>query len=461
MAQTQGPYSFPALTSQIASTADVYANKPEYLFDLMKPFGLQGLQFYNYFLATQAEVPVAQEEFFHFEEEVYSKTVTTTTIVAAPGAGQPITLTLSADDVTSDGYSYPRERFRLENLMNGAQYVVDTKSSASSLILEPILSTTNEAIASGDVFAVMDSLYGEGTGQPDTAFSFENRIEGTMQILKETISMTGTEKTNQKWFTKYDTGTEFEGYWTPMMMQAEYRLRLQEYTACWWAIPPTNTDVDADGMHGLINELSSDGEGRGYNLPTASLTIENLQTIALEEQSEYYYGPLYGWMSNTRYTEINADLSTEFQDNNNNRTQRELDSYFWDGLEGAQRETLAATLDFKSVTLAGRVFGFCLGFAFNDPGQGRLTNTRSQDYSVFAPMGGDSSPRNGYMKYLQLRYKQLGSYSRRSEVWRDGSAHDGLRLGEFDFDKMYWRCHIGLQTFKLNRFVLVTPEAAS
>jgi hypothetical protein len=112
-------------------------------------------------------------------------------------------------------------------------------------------------------------------------------------------------------------------------------------------------------------------------------------------------------------------------------------------------------MDYKGVTQSGRTYAFQSCWAFNDPSQGRLTNARSQSFGLFLPIGGDTSPQGFMQKYVTIRYKKLGDYSRRREVWADGTAHNGLKFGQTDWSRMYFRCHIGLQSFMLNRASLL------
>jgi hypothetical protein len=420
------------------------------------PFGKQGLEFYMFLLAQGgSDTPVAGEEFSHWEEDAYTKYITAGATVAAPGAGTSFTLTVSADDVSSDGYCYLRVDNVIENLNNGAQYLITAKLSSTTFTADPILSTTNFAVTTGDVFQVLGTAYAENTGQPETAFAFQTKYDFNMQIYKDTASISGTEKTQELWVTSDTTGTSFTGYWNRMLMQAEYRMIQQEYNLQFWSTPGDN--AGAQTMNGLVYEMDEDGANRAFNLAvTGSLGLADLEDIANQMQAEYYYGPCYGWLSKTRYSEINSALTTEFADVNIARVNREVQNYFWDGIEGSVRDTLAGTMDYKSVVTAGRTFSFQLGFAFNDPASGRLNNNRSQKLSMFLPIGSSTSPTGFTQNYLRTRYKALGDYSRRREVWRDGTAHNGLRIGEMDFSAMYFRSHTGLQSFMLNRSTYIS-----
>lgn len=446
--------SMPALTSQIASTHDAFMQKPQYLLQMFRSLGDQGLQFYKYILAQNAEIPVAGEQFSHWEEAAYTKYLTAGATAAAPGAGNTMTLTLSADDVTAGGLSYLREDNVIENLDNGAQYIVRTKLSNTQFTIAPVLGTTNFSITTGNEFQVIGFAYEEGTAQPTTAFSFQTKYDFNMQIIKDTAAITGTEKTQELWVTSDNTGTQFTGYWSRVLMQAEYRMIQYEYNHCFWQVPGTN--AGASTMNGLWYEMSEDGAARSYNLPvTGNLDMGNLNNINYALQEEYYFGPIYAWLSRTRYGQINADLTTEFQDVNIARVNREVQEYFWDGIEGETRDTLAATMDYKSITQEGRTFSFQLCWALNDPSSGRLQSARSQAISFFLPLGGATTPSGFVQKYTSLRYKVLGDYNRRREVWRDGSAHNGLKIGPNDLSYMYFRSHIGFQTFMLNRAAII------
>jgi len=445
----------PSLTSEIASTHDAFIQMPQYLTQLFLPYGKQGMEFYMFLLAQGAQDMVSGDEFSHWEEEQYTKYITAGATVAAPGAGTSFTLTVSANDVSSDGYCYLRVGNVVENLDNGAQYLITAKLTSTTFTADPVLPGTNFAVTTGNVFQVLGTAFAENTGQPETAFAFQTKYDFNTQIYKDTASITGTEKTNELWVKSDTTGTTFDGYWSRVLLQAEYRMIQQEYNLCFWSTPGNN--AGAQTMNGLVYEMDEDGANRAYNLAvTGSLDLGDLQDIADQMQAEYYYGPCYGWLSTTRWNEINGALTTEFQDVNIARVNREVQEYFWDGIEGDTRAALAATMDYKSVVTQGRTFSFQLGFAFNDPASGRLTNPRSQKLSMFLPVGSATSPSGFLQNYLRMRYKALGDYSRRREVWRDGTAHNGLRIGQMDFSAMYFRSHTGLQSFMLNRSTYIS-----
>ncbi len=56
------------------------------------------------------------------------------------------------------------------------------------------------------------------------------------------------------------------------------------------------------------------------------------------------------------------------------------------------------------------------------------------------------------------RYKELGAYSRKTEVWDVSGAGTGRKVQAQDVANFYQRMHIGAHQIGLNRMILLTPQ---
>ena len=75
---------------------------------------------------------------------------------------------------------------------------------------------------------------------------------------------------------------------------------------------------------------------------------------------------------------------------------------------------------------------------------------------VFMPINKKKDPVSGNMvESIGVRYKGLGKYNRRMEVWQVGGAGEGLKVTDIDSRNTYQRCHIGAHFRGGNQFVLM------
>ena len=75
---------------------------------------------------------------------------------------------------------------------------------------------------------------------------------------------------------------------------------------------------------------------------------------------------------------------------------------------------------------------------------------------VWMPINRKKDPVSGNMvDSIGTRYRALGKYSRRMEVWQVGGAGEGLKVTEFDNRHTYQRCHVGAHFRGGNQFILM------
>ena len=75
---------------------------------------------------------------------------------------------------------------------------------------------------------------------------------------------------------------------------------------------------------------------------------------------------------------------------------------------------------------------------------------------VFLPLNKKKDPKSGNMvDSIGTRYRALGKYSRRMEVWQVGGAGEGLKVTDIDERNTYQRCHIGAHQRGGNQMVIL------
>ena len=214
--------------SDIISTFDI--DKPEVLNALFERYGDQGLGFFRIIESLGFKRPVAQDSYSHHEENWRHEVFHSVAAVAAPGPGNPIAITLAANDYDANNNFYPRQWMvaMFSNRVVGS--ITDVQGVTPNIILEITPSDVTDdigAVALGEEIIISSSAFSEGSGQPNSVVTGTYKYTNWVQIMKETMTATGTEMTNQKWFTRLESsGKGIPAYYLKGQMDTDYRLNL-------------------------------------------------------------------------------------------------------------------------------------------------------------------------------------------------------------------------------------------
>ncbi|GAH25985.1 unnamed protein product, partial [marine sediment metagenome] len=78
---------------------------------------------------------------------------------------------------------------------------------------------------------------------------------------------------------------------------------------------------------------------------------------------------------------------------------------------------------------------------------------------ICIPLNRRKDPKsNNMVESIGCRYKGLGKYNRRMEVWSVGGAGEGLKVTEMDTRDTYLRAHVGAHHRGGNQMVLIDPS---
>jgi hypothetical protein len=93
---------------------------------------------------------------------------------------------------------------------------------------------------------------------------------------------------------------------------------------------------------------------------------------------------------------------------------------------------------------------------FNNPKLYGATGYSAPQMGIWMPINKRKDPVSGNMvESMGVRYRGLGNYNRRMEVFQVGGAGNGLKVTEFDRRDTYQRCHIGAHFRGGNQFILM------
>lgn len=452
--------------SDIISTFDIY--KPEKLNKLFRAKGDQGMSYFMLLKSLGFELPVAQDSYSHFEENFIHNTFVTTTstaAVAAPGGGVGAsqTFVINSSSIGGNNYVYPRQWDTI---------VFPDQTTASITVATPGVGTTNvtvimntatdgvPAVASGSEIVIISNGFAEGSDQPLGRISDTSEYTNYVQIIKESLNATGSEMTNQDWFDEYvgDNGASQEiiSYVMKGQLDLDYRLNLFASNALIFQKPTTSTNlVDASAANrpikttlGLIPDILQRGNIVGYT--SGLFNVGKFDDCNRILDREFCADNVLAYLGFDLHTEAENTLVDYFKDTN---IKYVADSNFG-GDEG-----LAASVGFKSLKKGDRNFNFKRMGIFSHPKVGGAAGYDYSKMGLFLPLDMRKDAKTGVMMpSIGSRYKKLGKYSRKTEVWNVSGAGDGMKVIGADLANFYMRMHVGAQHIGVNRFILVRPQ---
>lgn len=407
--------------------------------------------------------PTTQETYYHYQDDWYIRTIRTAEAVTAGmgAAGATFTLDIDANDIYTVGSKklmYAKKGnivlfpTRLTNGVFYRAFVTDVSPATTPpTITFQLLDSTQSmpALASGIEVIVNSYAGGEGTGQPDATMRNILKRSGKLQIIKATMRATGTEISNGKWFKKTSNGEQIPIFYSYSMQQVGYDMALAEDGALMWMDYTTNTitapydafniGVPIQTTEGLIPCITKRGNVLPYNI--GSFDITDFNQSGLIAESERSGSTMAGFSSYTLLTEM-EDVLVDYLKYN------DVKYAFGD------RAQYLVEIGFQGIRKAGVLYMWkkldVLSHPqlYAAPGYEDLNNM-----AVFMPIKRTKAYLDPEKKGTAMlpsfgqRYKQLGSYNRRSQAWNvDGSGYEtpaNRMVSEYDINQMYMRSHIG------------------
>ena len=446
--------------SDIVSTFDI--DKPEVLNTLFRSKGDQGVGFFRTIDSLGFKSPVAQDEYSHHEEDWIHETIHANAQTAAGAAGASVSIVLQAStDIRLNKY-YPR-LWDMVMFPNGVTASVTSISGTVPTITVELtpsqLGDNIPLIAAGQELIIMSAAFSEGSDQPDSAFAGTYKYTNNVQIIKERMTVTGTEMTNRKWFDKDSSGRAINAYYVKGQLDADYRMNLKIDGALLFGRKTTNTNaalVDSatqrviKSTEGLFPYVESNGNIVNYTPGTYNVSKFNSTAKLLDK--EFASRNIACFNGIDLNIDIEDALVDYFATTDINYTKSAYSQMFG-GDEG-----LAASVGFKCLTKAGRTFAFKqLGILSH----AKLYGASGYDYSkqgIWCPVGKkkDTKTQNDVPTF-GCRYKAMGNYSRMMESWQINGAGNGQKVISKDVNNYDLRTQIGGHFAAGNQMVIIKP----
>jgi hypothetical protein len=315
-------------------------------------------------------------------------------------------------------------------------------------------------VGAGETVIIISGAFSEGSGQPKGAVRGSIEIFNDAQIIKETIEATGSEMTRQTWTEVTDQNNNVRAYYMLGQVDMDYRLSLKMDGAMLFGKRTTNDlAIDPDTgrpiktTQGVIPAIRE----RGHDYPVAEgdfdvPDFDDIDRILDQEGASSYVMSMVGIK---RHQEIENVLYEYLQNTEESfATDVMATDLFGGGLDGKSK---AVSVNFQSLFKSERKFLFKRMNNFNNPKTYGSEGFGAPNFAVMMPLSKSKEPRTGKpLESVGVRYRELGPYNRRMEVWTVGGAGEGLKVTEFDKRNWYQRVHVGAHHNKVNQMLLVS-----
>ena len=236
---------------QVVSSFDIW--KPEKLNKLFRIRGQQGADYFNLIKSLGFEIPVARDSYSHYEENWIWDTFSTTGS-AAGGAGAAVTLTLDANSYSTAGagtYFFPRQwdtiMFPNESTATVMSVTASTVSPPQIVVRPSAAAGVIPAITAGAPIIVLANGFAEGADETTSRLSGTTEQFNYLQIIKEALTATGSEMTNQDWFDELSDENgdtkKIIGYFMKGQLDMDYRMGMNASNALLFQQLTTNTNI--------------------------------------------------------------------------------------------------------------------------------------------------------------------------------------------------------------------------
>jgi hypothetical protein len=446
--------------SDIVSGFDIH--KPENQNVLFSRFGDQGASYFQIIRSMGFEEQVSLDEYGHWEENRYHEIIHVRANVAQPAVGEPVVFVLDTDDLDANNNFYPRkyDQVLFPNEVPGAIIDIDvTTPSAPSITVEPNDALDQiPALTEGMELIIFTDAWSEGSGQPESALSGVWRYDNVCQIIKETIGFTGTEMVNQSWVNVTSKGDQIPAYYMKGQVEIDYRMALKIDGALMWNKITTNTGIiDPDTgrpiktTEGMIPYTRRVGNEQSYT--SGAFDVDEFDEMDNTLDREHAGNYILGLLGITLHQDIENSLVSYFANTNIVYAKQTTNDVLFN-----KNESLGASVNFTYLTKSERTFLFKRMGVFNNPKLYGAAGYNAPKLGLFIPINKRKDPVSGNMvPSIGCRYRGLGKYNRRMEVWQVGGAGEGLKVTEFDKRNTYMRAHIGAHNRGGNQFVLMEP----
>lgn len=436
------------------------AHKPDHMQNLvMKHNGY--IPFIQQTMDMGMKRTVSSGTYYHHEDYAPDQFIVVDATVVDAGAGNDLVIVLDTLSLDSSNAYFPQkgDQIRMNNGNTGIVSNIVVSGATVTVTISPNLSTaTLGGVTALDKLSIVSNSYAEYTRQPSPRVTPTARFTNYTHITKTTIAASGSELTNEKWYRVPEgRGADNGNAFSLQTLAGEIRHMKKLSGGMLYSQNTTNTIVDVTAEttynHQTTNGLFPELSAKAIPISTTTNTYDITDLVDISEGMDRQYcfdTSIVSYLGHYRYYPMETAFSTQFQDANTSAVRRMFNSQL--GIE-----SLEATMNFKMLTRCGKSWGFNILNELRDPAMSNHSSSITPDYGIYAGTGKvrDSKTKKLYSKICAVT-KGLGAYSRKMEVWFDGTAGPGVKIGDLDGRLKYWRSEYGFEGFALNQCAFQT-----
>ncbi len=445
-------------------------------YNLLKPqqqeklFRKNGEQFAEYLMDVRKigfEEDVEGPEYGHWEDNRYIESITANGTTTAGAAGADVDIVLAPGDiytVGSNSFYYPVVgdvvMFPTLNGTNVSAYVaaIDASTPTAPIVtLRPQSSTgVIPAITAGDSLMIKTNIFGEHTYGPDARLTGATYHTNHVQITKQAIAQSGSQKTNETWVKVSEEGADIDTYWGEQLLAIEARASMDIEGAILHGELTTNPNAVADngellhGTRGVITAIMQDGFGDAVAL--GALTVAAFDDWSAYLEGEQAGNYMYAGMGFSRMNEWENVLKDYLDDTDISYTKQQMneDLYYSD-------ESKSAAINFKYLTKASRTFCAKKIGSWSDPKRYGISSYTEDQRILMAPMNRSHDNHTGQKtSSFGIRTKNKNGYKRMMELtYIHGAGNEHMKVTTLDGNRHELRSEFGSHQRGINQMIAV------
>jgi hypothetical protein len=454
------------INNQVVTSFDIL--KPEIFNSLFRQYGKQFLSYYGFLLTMGFITAAPRITYSHFLEDWIHPAFKARAAVAASAAGAVQSITLSTDDIDSDGFYYPRlnDHVMYKNGVKG--FVASIAGSPAVLSIYPDKQTDSlPAVAAGETMIIYGNRFGESTDQPAGRVSKATQESFTMTRLKEEVDVSGDQLCQQTWVDSSSDGEMSGRTWCALTgkFDAQYRMQLQMGGKCLFDEPVTNTtllatDSTNTNTTGLEGWIRGGGNESTYTPGAFSISDFDYMTRIMDK----YDAPMnFAFFAGINlYQDVENALTNLFTNNPiifaNGKNQTWARALYGENPDSANQT--AVDIGFACIKKTNRIYHMLKLGELSNPNTFNATGFTKAGEGFVCPLDQSEvkTPEGGkkIIPRIGMRYLQSpdGGYSRRMETWVTGGAGNIQKTDGVDTQKVHFRSQYGTQFFGNKHFFL-------
>lgn len=416
-------------------------NKPDNMDLYVKTYGDQGITGFLELTGAKKNAGVSDEIQYWEEGRLHNSFLAT---VAAEGTA------FASEVMTVPSGQGPRVGDVLYNQANGdVLYVDGGTAGGTTMSVRALGGGGTFGAATGDRFAVIGNVAGQGADQPDDFYQTEiNKRTQSFIIARETFHVNGSQASNIGWI---NAGNGDYRWYVKGEMDTRKRFMDQREMLMLFG-QQTGAAITAAGNDGIVGTEGYFAalEDRGIVSDALDTATDFTELDAIILELDKQGAPSEYAMYVNRTVSLNVDDMLASGVTGSGAITAGLASQF-----GAFNNSpeMAVNLGFKSFTRGGYTFHKHDWKLLNDP---TLAGNNSFYKGALVPMTQVADARTGERApSLQMYFKDAGGYSRELNHWVEGGDVLGFRTNGSDVAKFHYRSECALVTRAANQHVLL------